>query len=566
MSLLSALTVFPSSALRGKWEGLIWEINDGTLTVSGGNIPDCTASSAAPWMKFADSVTSILVGDGISVIGERAFEDMTSAKSVSFGNAVTVGKMAFSGCSALGEAVLPESVKTVGDAAFAECTSLAKVSIPSGITFIGEEVFEGCPSLGEISSKSERYPSVDGVLTDSKNSSILRYPPAKKGSSYTAPSEITAVSSGAFRDSLKLETADLGEVRSVGDGAFYGCTSLNDIKIPNVTHIGRAAFYGCTAISKISFSSGLTAIGDDAFRNCSSLSVADFAGDAPTAPEGIFYGTGMSFTVTVSADSEGFGNTWLGYPVVRHGLYSGETGGIRWELDTETGVMTLTGEGAIPDFEYPADAPWYKYRKTVSEIALNGITKIGKNSFRHSSVQSLSLPESVTHIGDFAFYGCEFLENVTAENVTHIGKCAFFGDVSLAWAELGSTVSVGDQAFSGCDELCWVFFGITAPEIGKYVFDGTDAAALYPIGGTGYSGGGWDDVYSEEYLAGDASGDGKFNISDVSVVMKSVAKWDITMKKISADTNMDGRVNLTDAANMLKRIAKWNVTIGIPGH
>ena len=569
LSLITAAAVIvcvalvPASALGGKWEGVTWEIKDGVLSVSGGNIPDCTASAAAPWLKFADLVTSITIGDGVSVIGERAFEDMTSAKAVSFANVATIGKMAFSGCTSLETLQLPESAKTIADAAFAECSALTKASIPQGVTFIGEAVFEGCTSLKEITSASERYPAISGVLTDSKNSSILRYPPAKKGDSFTAPEGITAVSAGAFRDCTTLIIADLGGITSIGDGAFYGCTSLAEVKIPDTTIIGRASFYGCSVLGRISFGASLTSIGNDAFRDCSSLSVADFAGNAPSANEGIFYGTAQSFTVTIAETSSGFGDNWLGYPVIRHGSYGGEIDGILWNLDTENGTLTITGEGDIPDFEYPSDAPWYKYRKIYSEILLDGISGIGKNSFRYSAVKSLDLPESVSRIGDGAFYGCELLESVSADGVQTLGAIAFFSNTSLTWVKMSGVTSVGDQAFSGCDNLWWVYFGKTAPTIGKYVFDGTDTAMLSPMSSSGYTGDSWSDIYCEEYFPGDASGDGKLNLSDVSIVMKSVAKWNISFKKISADTNLDGRINLSDAANMLKYIAKWNITIGI---
>lgn len=556
-TVLSLVTV-SAFAVRGKWNDVVWEISDGKLSVSGANIPDCSASSAAPWQKFADGVTSITVGDGVTVIGERAFEDMSSAASVEFGKVVTIGKMAFSGCASLEKVVLSESVKTVGDAAFAECSSLKTAELPSSLSFMGEAVFEGCVSLEKINSASERYPSVGGVLTDSKSLSVLRYPPKKSGKNYIVPEGITAVSAGAFRDSAALESVDLSGVLSVGDGAFYRCTALESVKLDSAAVVGRAAFYGCSSVREISFGEKLTSIGDDAFRDCAALAVAHFDGNIPSAAEGVFFGTGAGFVITVSADSEGFGDVWLGYPVIKLGVYSGTVGGIEWKLDAVTGEMTLIGDGASPDFEYPADAPWYNYRKLIRSVSFDGITAIGKNSFRYSSLKELVLPVEVTSIGDYAFSGCEVLEKVSARGVTDIGECAFFGDASLKSVDADNcSGAVGDKAFSGCGALYWIFLGKEAPAVGEFAFDGAEASVLFYPESTGYTGGVWDSLYCEGYLAGDANGDAKANISDVAVVLRSIAKWNVTVKKVSADTNLDGKVNITDASNMLKRIAGW---------
>ena len=95
--LLAAAMALPALALGGKVGSLSWDLRDGVLTLSGGDIPDFSASAAAPWLKFADDVKSVIVGDGVTKIGDRAFEDMTSLEKVDMGGATAVGKMAFSG-------------------------------------------------------------------------------------------------------------------------------------------------------------------------------------------------------------------------------------------------------------------------------------------------------------------------------------------------------------------------------------------------------------------------------------------------------------------------------------
>jgi len=61
---------------------------------------------------------------------------------------------------------------------------------------------------------------------------------------------------------------------------------------------------------------------------------------------------------------------------------------------------------------------------------------------------------------------------------------------------------------------------------------------------------------------GDATGDGKVNLADVSATLKHIAKWDIEIDTDLADVNRDSKVNMTDASMILKYIAKWDIILG----
>ena len=552
-------------ALRGSWNGVSWDITDGVLTVGGGDIPDLTASSSAPWAKFADDIKAVVIDSGVGYVGERAFEDMHMAVSVDLGGVTEIGTMAFSGCVSLKEVIVPGTVKSIGDFAFAECVKLSKVKLSAGVQSIGEGVFESCPMLAKIESSSAKYPVTDGVLIDKDNSSILRYPSSMKGASYTVPAGITKIESGAFREVLYLCAIDTNGVTIICDGAFFGCVSLESVTMPAVKTVGRAVFYGCENIAGVVFAESVTMLGDNAFSGCSSLASARFSGKAPAMGDDVFHGCSMNFTVIAKENATGFGDTdeWHGYPLLREGEYSGEIDGVKWSLDSATGLMTVSGSGSIPDFEYASDAPWYKYRRVIRELKVSGIIGIGNNAFRYASLETVVLASSVKDIGEWAFSGCSYLREVTANGVTSIGKCAFFGDTSLLHVRVVNVKNIEDQAFSGCDALVWVYMGKTAPTVGEYVFDSTDASVIYPIGGSGYAEKEWDGVHTEPYFAGDANGDGKCNLSDVSLLMKAIAKWSVSLNRVSADVNSDGKLSLADASMILKYIAKWDVDMGI---
>ncbi len=276
-----AATAICAVAYGGNADGVTWEIKDGVLTVTGGDIPDYTASSAAPWLKFSDDVTSLVIGSGVTRIGNRAFEDMKSLTSVNLGSAAVIGNMAFSGCTALTKVTLPNTVTEIGSSVFAECRSLAEVSLSAILSSMGSSAFEGCPALTTFSGGSARYNVTDGVIIDTVTGSVYRCPPARS-TAYTAPAGITKIDSGAFRDCAALPSVNLTGITEIGDGAFYGCKSLTELTgTESITKIGMASFFGC-GFKRVVFSDSLTAVGDRAFSGCASLKYITLGSTAPS--------------------------------------------------------------------------------------------------------------------------------------------------------------------------------------------------------------------------------------------------------------------------------------------
>ncbi len=126
--------------------------------------------------------------------------------------------------------------------------------------------------------------------------------------------------------------------------------------------------------------------------------------------------------------------------------------GLYWEL-SDSGVLTISGNGAIPDDVTPWDHPWddVSVRKIVIEY---GVTSIGKSAFRfHHNLQSVAISNTITSIGDDAFRDCGKLQSVSIpESVKSIGSCAFTLCESLQSIEVPFSVErIGSNAFSGCN-------------------------------------------------------------------------------------------------------------------
>ena len=143
---------------------------------------------------------------------------------------------------------------------------------------------------------------------------------------------------------------------------------------------------------------------------------------------------------------------------------SGETSGqcgddLYWTYDTQTGALTITGTDEMYDYLY-SDERW------------------GGNK-----IVSVSLPEGITHIGNYAFYGCTSLTSVEiSDSVTSIGNYAFYGCISLASVEIPNPVrTIGDDAFEWCTALKTVYLSDSVMTIGNKAFYGCNSLTFITV-------------------------------------------------------------------------------------
>ena len=137
--------------------------------------------------------------------------------------------------------------------------------------------------------------------------------------------------------------------------------------------------------------------------------------------------------------------------------YSGTCGtNVKWSLDTSTGVLNITGTGAMKDYTY-SSAPWYNYRSSIKTVNIaDAVATIGSHAFYdYNSLTSVTIGDSVTSIGYYAFYDCDRLTSVTiGDSVTSIGSYAFYGCDRLTSITIPDSVtSIGEGAFNNCTSL-----------------------------------------------------------------------------------------------------------------
>ena len=129
-------------------KNLKWELNNGTLTISGkGEMQSyMDYGYSAPW--FSSNIRKVVITSGVISIGDYAFKGCSSLTSITIPGSVTsIGGDAFLRCSSLTSITIPGSVTSIGYSAFKGCSSLTSITIPSSVTNIKDSTFKGCSRL-----------------------------------------------------------------------------------------------------------------------------------------------------------------------------------------------------------------------------------------------------------------------------------------------------------------------------------------------------------------------------------------------------------------------------------
>ncbi len=179
-------------------------------------------------------------------------------------------------------------------------------------------------------------------------------------------------------------------------------------------------------------------------------------------------------------------------------IHSGTSGNLTWTFNETTGELVVSGEGGI--YSSPA---WSEYASAVKTVRLeDGVNTIGYGAFRdYANLTEIFISSDVTLIGEYAFYNCQSLANVSFEDggtVYYIDPYAFYGCTSLTSIEIPANVrEIGEQAFYGCSGLTRVSFGESCllTSIGDAAFLGCESltdvtipASVQELGSAVFSG------------------------------------------------------------------------------
>ena len=324
----------------------------------------------------------------------------------------------------------------------------------------------------------------------------------EKLTSVKIPNSVKSIGDYAFRDCSGLTSVTIGNgMTSIGEGAFAWCKGLTSVKIPgSVKSIGDYAFRGCSGLTSVTIGKGVTSIGNSAFEDCKGLTSITIPDSVTSIGNRAFYGCTGHTSIYYTGDVAG----WCKISGLDNLMSKSHT--------LYIGGKKVTGDLIIPDgVTKISDYAFYNCSEIKSITIPNSVTSIGKYAFGYctgltniyytgdvagwcgisglGSVMSSSctlyiggkkvagdliIPDSVTNIGGYAFYGCEGLTSVTFGNsVTSIGDYAFRGCTGLSSVTIPDSVtSIGERAFYYCAGLTRVTIGNSVTRIGAEAFRG----------------------------------------------------------------------------------------------
>ena len=434
-------------------------------------------------------------------IKSYAFYGAKYLEKIYLNNAATLEESAFEGCSKLTKIKLPgtrEEGMDIPQRAFKDCASLGSVIIPTTVKRIGKDAFAGCNSLEKVYYEgnvaewnalttniadgndyltnatiyyySEELPQINGDWWHYINGEVTEYGDLdvkitlklnNDGRSYYVyrgevligeetdakisdvnPADgypITRIGESAFIDTEITSVTFGANITSIGRQAFAGCSKLTSVNIKdNVKEISRMAFYNCTGLTTVNIGSGVNSIGERAFEDCPNLT-----------------------HIEVNENNPDFASFNINKPL-------------------GDGSYETIGKALISKDK----THWVKFPEGINSLTTltipEGVTHIDEYACSQSNITELNLPYTLIVIGDGAFYGCNKLKRLKMyDNVTDIKQFAFSNKMLLEqFYYYGTeddfneiTIGNGNTALTKTVSIASIFSALGSANLLTYIID-----------------------------------------------------------------------------------------------
>lgn len=406
------------------------------------------------------SLEKVTLSTGMKQLGGYVFRDCVNLKTVeNLDNVERVETSVFRN-TAIESIALPK-LTNLGTYVFEGCTELASVTLGSGITAIATGAFQNTPALTAI-----RIPSsVSSIGTNAFLGSAIE--------SITIPSSISTISAETFMDCANLTTVEFeGLVIEIGASAFQNCSNLVNLTMPNdLLIIGAGAFMG-TGLTNVTLSATVNSIGYKAFADCPDLVSFTIHEDNPY----------FSVENNVIKNYKGeYVYALPGYTVTDGKLIITDDSNVL----SEAGQAPFAGNTTITEVvvtaawtEVPAE--FFSGMRGLTKVTLPAsVTAIGNYAFADATaLESVEMP-GVTSIGDYAFAGCDSLKTIELPNTLEsIGTCAFNESGLQSVNVPGSVKTIGTYAFYAAKDLKAVTLNEGLESIDLYAFSETGIESI----------------------------------------------------------------------------------------
>ena len=526
----------------GKITKVAADFMKGNKTIVSVTLPDSITEIGASAFEGCSALTSVNIPKGVTTIADKTFKG-TALKELlptaSVKALTKIGASAFEGCSLLYSTKIDSSSKLVelGDKAFAG-TAITSFTVPKTVTKIGSGTFEGCTKLLYVDMKGSAPTIGTGVLDNTTPLAAFHY--LESDTTYTVtdgkwngyPATTARTTEPFITFDLKASDAEDAAVIATAKISYTGELNITasdkkailpdfaseeampwheykpyitSITISTVQGIGNYTFAGLSNITTFALpSTGLTEIGDYAFKGMSSLTSLVIPTTVTSIGKGAFIGTSLT-SIALS----------------------------KIETIPEELFMNVT---TLTDLNITAKVKEIGARAfmntSITKFSMNEATEtIGDEAFK-GCTQLEAITTFATKFGASAFEGCTKLTALSLSgNITEIGNAAFKG-IAIEKISLPKTVTtIGDEAFADCAVLSEITLLGPAPTIGTGVLNNTPIYAHFFYTGT-------DSSYTVE--------DGKWNgyaaTSNTSNVM---ASFDVDGGKVTVSISYKGVLSVT---------------------
>jgi hypothetical protein len=359
----------------------------------------------------------------------------------------SIGDSAFKNCTSLTSVTIPESVTKIGNYAFSQCGHLTGIVIPDSVTFIGHNVFSGCNEMTNVIFKGDAPETVPGIFCNTSTLKTIYYVEGTSG--WTNPWNTKATAA--------LKQEDI----------FILSAPVYQMVLTNADISLEVSGFSLSELSYQWYKDGIAIEG--------ATTPIYFIESVQGADSG-------SYTVTVSNEYTNVSKeATLDVITKRTGDPDSD-----FKYTLSGGVATITG-----------------YLGTNANVAIPNIiegclvSSIGANAFYGiDNLESITIPDTLTHIGGRAFQMCGLRTVVIGNGVTSIEMYAFSNCSSLTSIIIPKNVNnIGLRAFVNCWSLELVIFEGDAPSVESDVFTGCNAlSAIYCMEGTS----GWTDPWASK--------------------------------------------------------------------
>ncbi len=413
---------------------------------------DAKTAGTSTLNSLKNQIRNLYIGNN-STFPAGIFENWTKLEYVNMGYGSQISDRMFKGCTNL--TTVNAELKSIGEQAFMDCKKL--FSFIGGAESVGTEAFRNCVSIQRFGNDILKYIGPRAFMGCTSLVKINSY------NGYSSYDDIKTIGESAFEGCVVLEDISLRNVQELGKRAFYGCYMPN-VQIERLATIPEEAFANCrtnrlTFASVVSNGIRVSSIGSKAFDNCVGLHGKDIYVEyrAPEVASDAFNGLTLD-RITLHATPEVYNSGYETDPVwgkmkVNKNYDEQSTVGSKaegWVLSN--GTLTVTRSFTTG---HPESMPWYSYREYIKRIVIEEVTGINDYEFAGlENVVSVSIPRSVSNIGEGAFKGCSSLENIYITRVEKIGSYAFEDCSSLETIEINEELKrAGDYIFRNCISL-----------------------------------------------------------------------------------------------------------------